>query len=340
MPRLASDVLWCPHLTLDLRVHDPDRLSDSFDKYSPCRKQLPSSVSCELGRFEDGGGGDERLPGMLSTMLAKGDKYLGWKVRCGLDGPVQERQLRGSIGKCRWFDLRAKENEGTRVFVSRKGGPRLQPSQEKLSLPIRGWHRSSTGAGCGAHSARSGNRSLGGCDGSVGSLVGVCHRTTRVKIVEPDLPLVANAVTVCPPLLPDLAPLGTTPRQLKVPSWATTELHNSALARWRDLNPLRYVTTTDPPEGKFAPWATTGVRRFPDPGVIVNEGTGGGESGPVSPVSTVSNAVPGISVAGSVAVMVDTPGSRPVASPREPSTLDTDASNPWDDDHVTLLVMS
>src|ERR1700680_3759211 len=43
---------------------------------------------------------------------------------------------------------------------------------------------------------------------------------------------------------------------------------------------------------------------------------------------------------GAVAVMVETPGSRPVASPWDPRTLESEASNPEDEDQVTSLVRS
>lgn len=43
---------------------------------------------------------------------------------------------------------------------------------------------------------------------------------------------------------------------------------------------------------------------------------------------------------GAVAVMVETPGSRPVASPWDPVMLESEASNPEDEDHVTRLVRS
>ena len=56
--------------------------------------------------------------------------------------------------------------------------------------------------------------------------------------------------------------------------------------------------------------------------------------------STVNAAVPESSDDGSVALMVDTPGSRPVASPWVPTALEMEASEPWSEDHVTELVRS
>src|ERR1019366_9752950 len=54
--------------------------------------------------------------------------------------------------------------------------------------------------------------------------------------------------------------------------------------------------------------------------------------------STVKADVPLRRADGSLAVMVERPGARPVARPSDPSTLETVASRPLDEDHVTLLV--
>ena len=92
------------------------------------------------------------------------------------------------------------------------------------------------------------------------------------------------------------------------------------------------------PGTKLVPLAIIPVRTLPDPGVNVSSGDG--EVG-VVPKITVSNAlllrmVPRRlprSPAGAVAVMVETPGSTPVARPWDPRV-----ANPEDEDQVTRLV--
>ena len=56
------------------------------------------------------------------------------------------------------------------------------------------------------------------------------------------------------------------PPQLNVPSEETV-LHRTVRARVGTRSPLREVTAAALPGTKSAPWATTGVRARPDPGV-------------------------------------------------------------------------
>jgi hypothetical protein len=146
------------------------------------------------------------------------------------------------------------------------------------------------------------------------------------------------ATTVWCPRLPDRARRGILAPQLNVPFEATVVVHSTVLARLCARSPLKYVTVTGLPGTKLVPLAITPVRTRPDAGDKLSSGTGGVG---VIPEITVSNALllrrlpvrlPR-SPAGAVAVMVETPGSAPVASPCDPRV-----ANAEDEDQVTRLV--